>query len=32
MNSIFPLENDWTLWAVIVGGVAVCIHLEQGKA
>lgn len=31
MNSIFPLENDWVLWAVIVGGVAICIHLEQAK-
>lgn len=31
MNTLISPENDWMLWAVIVGGVALCIQLEQAK-
>lgn len=31
MNSLISPENHWMLWAAIVGGVALCIHLEQAK-
>ena len=32
MNTLISPENDWMLWAVIVGGVALGIQLEQSKA
>jgi len=29
VNSLIAADNAWPIWALIVTGVAVCIHLEQ---
>jgi uncharacterized membrane protein len=29
MNALLPLQDPWLLWAVMLGGVALCIWCEQ---
>src|SRR6185503_5478048 len=31
MNSIITPDNAWPIWAFVLAGVAVCIHLEQTR-
>jgi len=31
MNSIIAPDNAWPIWALVLAGVALCIHLEQTR-